>query len=65
MQWMWPPGLNIATFNVGIALGSVVGGFVVKHLPVDAHLDWCALIVLLPMASPTSAKREAKLALAV
>ncbi|MGX8249403.1 hypothetical protein ACWS7J_28785, partial [Escherichia coli] len=25
-------GLNIAAFNVGIALGSVVGGFVVEHL---------------------------------
>ena len=39
-------GLNIAAFNVGIALGSVVGGFVVEHRP-DAHPWIGALIVLL------------------
>ncbi len=30
-RWM-ASGLNIAAFNVGIALGSVVGGLVVEHL---------------------------------
>lgn len=40
-------GLNIAAFNVGIALGSVVGGFVVEHLGL-MHTSWIgALIVLL------------------
>lgn len=40
-------GLNIAAFNVGIALGSVVGGFVVEHLGL-IHTPWIgALIVLL------------------
>ena len=40
-------GLNIAAFNVGIALGSVVGGFVVGHLGL-MHTPWVgALIVLL------------------
>ncbi|WP_323936609.1 MFS transporter [Aeromonas caviae] len=40
-------GLNIAAFNVGIALGSVVGGFVVEHLGL-MHPPWIgALIVLL------------------
>ncbi|MEL3917052.1 MFS transporter [Aeromonas caviae] len=40
-------GLNIAAFNVGIALGSVVGGFVVEHLGL-MHTPWIgALIVLL------------------
>lgn len=39
--------LNIAAFNVGIALGSVVGGFVVEHLGL-MHTPWIgALIVLL------------------
>ena len=32
-------GLNIAAFNVGIALGSVVGGFVVEHLGL-MHTPW-------------------------
>ncbi|WP_324031939.1 MFS transporter [Aeromonas caviae] len=40
-------GLNIAAFNVGIALGAVVGGFVVEHLGL-MHTPWVgALIVLL------------------
>ncbi|MBS4706840.1 MFS transporter [Aeromonas caviae] len=40
-------GLNIAAFNVGIALGSVVGGFVVEHLGL-MHTPWIgALIVLM------------------
>ncbi|WKL87549.1 MFS transporter [Aeromonas caviae] len=40
-------GLNIAAFNVGIALGSVVGGFVVEHLGL-MNTPWIgALIVLL------------------
>ncbi|WP_439824757.1 MFS transporter [Aeromonas caviae] len=40
-------GLNIAAFNVGIALGSVVGGFVLEHLGL-MHTPWIgALIVLL------------------
>ncbi|MGL6613113.1 MFS transporter [Aeromonas caviae] len=40
-------GLNIAAFNVGIALGSVVDGFVVEHLGL-MHTPWIgALIVLL------------------
>ncbi|TXH96073.1 MAG: MFS transporter [Pseudorhodobacter sp.] len=40
-------GLNIAAFNVGIALGSVVGGFVVEHLGL-MHTPWIgARIVLL------------------
>ncbi|MFM4831737.1 MFS transporter [Aeromonas media] len=59
-------GLNIAAFNVGIAMGSVVGGFVVKHLGL-MHTPWIgALIVLLAYGlTHVSEKREAKLALAV
>ena len=59
-------GLNIAAFNVGIALGSVVGGFVVEHLGL-IHTPWIgALIVLLAYGlTHVSEKREAKLALAV
>jgi MFS transporter, DHA1 family, inner membrane transport protein len=59
-------GLNIAAFNVGIALGSVVGGFVVEHLGL-MHTPWIgALIVLLAYGlTHISEKREAKLALAV
>ncbi|POG22986.1 MFS transporter [Aeromonas bestiarum] len=58
-------GLNIAAFNVGIALGSVVGGFVVEHLGL-MHTPWIgALIVLLAYGlTHVSEKREAKLALA-
>ena len=59
-------GLNIAAFNVGIALGSVVGGFVVEHLGL-MHTPWIgALIVLLAYGlTHISEKREARLALAV
>lgn len=43
-------GLNIAAFNVGIAIGSVVGGFTVEQLGV-AHTPWVgAMIVLLALA---------------
>lgn len=59
-------GLNIAAFNVGIALGSVVGGFVVEHLGL-MHTPWIgALIVLLAYGlTHISEKREARLALAI
>ena len=59
-------GLNIAAFNVGIALGSVVGGFVVEHLGL-MHTPWIgALIVLLAYGlTHASEKREARLALAI
>ncbi len=59
-------GLNIAAFNVGIALGSVVGGFVVEHLGL-MHTPWIgALIVLLAYGlTHISEKRESKLALAM
>ena len=59
-------GLNIAAFNVGIALGSIVGGFVVEHLGL-MHTPWIgALIVLLAYGlTHISEKREARLALAV
>ncbi|MEH8158417.1 MFS transporter [Aeromonas veronii] len=53
-------GLNIAAFNVGIALGSVVGGFVVEHLGL-MHPPWIgALIVLLAYGlTHVSERREA------
>ncbi len=53
-------GLNIAAFNVGIALGSVVGGFVVEHLGL-MHTPWIgALIVLLAYGlTHVSERREA------
>ncbi|MNN69597.1 sugar efflux transporter [compost metagenome] len=59
-------GLNIAAFNVGIALGSVVGGFVVEHLGL-MHTPWIgALIVLLAYGlTHLSERREARLALAI
>ncbi|WP_421274267.1 MFS transporter [Aeromonas taiwanensis] len=59
-------GLNIAAFNVGIALGSVVGGFVVEHLGL-MHTPWIgALIVLLAYGlTHVSEKREARLAPAI
>ncbi|MFM5337131.1 MFS transporter [Aeromonas enteropelogenes] len=59
-------GLNIAAFNVGIALGSVVGGLVVEHLGL-MHTPWIgALIVLLAYGlTHISEKREARLALAI
>lgn len=61
-------GLNIAAFNVGIALGSVVGGFVVEHLGL-MHTPWIgALIVLLAYGlthlSEASARRAASPAIA-
>ncbi|MGL5813455.1 MAG: MFS transporter [Aeromonas sp.] len=61
-------GLNIAAFNVGIALGSVVGGFVVDHLGL-MHTPWIgALIVLLAYGlthiSEASARRAARPAIA-
>lgn len=53
-------GLNIAAFNVGIALGSIVGGFVVEHLGL-MHTPWIgALIVLLAYGlTHVSERREA------
>ena len=43
-------GLNIAAFNVGIAIGSVLGGFTVEHMGLR-HTPWIgALIVLLALA---------------
>ncbi|WP_447831775.1 MFS transporter [Aeromonas salmonicida] len=59
-------GLNIAAFNVGIALGSVVGGLVVEHLGL-MHPPWIgALIVLLAYGlTHVSERREARLALAL
>lgn len=43
-------GLNIAAFNVGIALGSVLGGAVIEHLTL-MDTPWIgALIVLLALA---------------
>ena len=53
-------GLNIAAFNVGIALGSVVGGLVVEHLGL-MHTPWIgALIVLLAYGlTHVSERREA------
>lgn len=59
-------GLNIAAFNVGIALGSVVGGFVVEHLGL-MHTPWIgALIVLLAYGlTHASEKRETRLAPAI
>ena len=53
-------GLNIAAFNVGIALGSIVGGLVVEHLGL-MHTPWIgALIVLLAYGlTHVSERREA------
>lgn len=52
-------GLNIAAFNVGIALGSVVGGFVVEHLGL-MHTPWIgALIVLLAYGLTHVSERQA------
>ena len=43
-------GLNIAAFNVGIAMGSIIGGMVVEDLTL-MHTPWIgALIVLLAIA---------------
>ncbi|MDQ1883285.1 MFS transporter [Aeromonas salmonicida] len=59
-------GLNIAAFNVGIALGSVVGGLVVEHIGL-MHTPWIgALIVLLAYGlTHVSERREARLTLAL
>ena len=52
-------GLNIAAFNVGIALGSVVGGLVVEHLGL-MHTPWIgALIVLLAYGLTHVSERQA------
>lgn len=52
-------GLNIAAFNVGIALGSVVGGLVVEHLGL-MHTPWIgALIVLLAYGLTHLSERQA------
>jgi predicted MFS family arabinose efflux permease len=50
-------GLNIAAFNVGIALGSVVGGFVVEHLGLMHTPGLAPSSCCWPTASPMSAKR--------
>lgn len=39
-------GLNIAAFNVGIAIGSVVGGLVVEHLGL-MHTPWVGALIVL------------------
>ncbi|MBL0625805.1 MFS transporter [Aeromonas jandaei] len=56
-------GLNIAAFNLGIALGSVVGGFVVEHLGL-MNTPWIgALIVLLAYGlTHVSERREIRIA---
>ncbi|HDX8434630.1 TPA: MFS transporter [Aeromonas dhakensis] len=52
-------GLNIAAFNVGIALGSVVGGLVVEHLGL-MYTPWIgALIVLLAYGLTHVSERQA------
>jgi hypothetical protein len=33
-------GLNIAAFNIGIALGSIIGGQTVEHLVNPDPVDW-------------------------
>ncbi len=44
-------GLNIAAFNVGIALGSISGGFVVEHLSLQDTAWIGALICLTALAA--------------
>ena len=39
-------GLNIAAFNIGIAIGSVVGGVVVEHLGL-MHTPWIGALIVL------------------
>ena len=39
-------GLNIAAFNIGIAIGSVVGGLVVEHLGL-MHTPWVGALIVL------------------
>ena len=51
-------GLNIAAFNIGIALGSVIGGVTVQHLGL-MHTPWVgALIVLLALGLTYLAERQ-------
>ncbi|CCN45103.1 Uncharacterized MFS-type transporter ytbD [Vibrio nigripulchritudo MADA3029] len=38
-------GLNIAAFNVGIALGSIVGGLAVEHLGLE-HTPWISACIV-------------------
>lgn len=38
-------GLNIAAFNIGIAIGSVVGGLVVEHLGL-MHTPWVGALIV-------------------
>jgi len=50
-------GLNIAAFNIGIAIGSVVGGLVVEHLGL-MHTPWVgALIVLAALGLTLASER--------
>ena len=51
-------GLNIAAFNIGIAIGSVVGGLVVEHLGL-MHTPWVgALIVLAALGLTLVSERQ-------
>ena len=53
-------GLNIAAFNVGIAMGSVIGGVTVQHLGL-MHTPWVgALIVLLALGLTYLAERQSQ-----
>lgn len=57
-------GLNIAAFNIGIAIGSVVGGLVVEHLGL-MHTPWIgALIVLAALGLTLDSERRERHALA-
>jgi len=57
-------GLNIAAFNIGIAIGSVVGGLVVEHLGL-MHTPWVgALIVLAALGLTLDSERRELHALA-
>ena len=57
-------GLNIAAFNIGIAIGSVVGGLVVEHLGL-MHTPWIgALIVLAALGLTLNSERRERHALA-
>ena len=50
-------GLNIAAFNIGIALGSIIGGLTVEHLGL-MHTPWIgALIVLLALGLTAGSER--------
>ncbi|MGL5949642.1 MAG: MFS transporter [Aeromonas sp.] len=55
-------GLNIAAFNVGIALGSLIGGQVVTHLGL-LHTPWIgAIMVLLALALTYQSAGQARAA---